>query len=199
MPQEKFITRASGRISEGSFASTAKGEKAARQAYRKIMRPAIAETVRETGSYKNHDKIRLQQHEVIENTRPTAKTAALEAGRRVDSKVITARDATNARIMRDRLASRAAQSNANKTATVAGSALASGLVKGVGVAGVLAASEKAAGATPTQERAMMQSAMNDPKSWYNTQGPGSVKRQSYNGQSKVSKLMGVTNQKAGKK
>lgn len=195
MPQEKFITRASGRISEGSFASTAKGEKAASQAYRKIMRPAIAETARETGSYKNHDKIRLQQHEVIENTRPTAKAAATEAGRRVDAKVVTGRDATNARIMRERLANRAAQTDTGMGAKAAGGALASGLAKGLGVAGVLAASEKAAGETPTQLRSMMQNTMNDPKSWYNTQGPGSVKRPSYNGQSTMSKLMDVKNPK----
>ena len=114
--------------------------------------------------------------------------------RRVNSNQITQRDATIAKNARQTLTERVSKVKENTpTSTLAPGILASPLAKGLGVVGVWAASEKAAGATPTQERSMMQNTMNDSNSWYNTQGPGSVKRPSYAGQSTMSKLMNVKN------
>jgi hypothetical protein len=103
-------------------------------------------------------------------------------------------DAAKARA--DKLGPRFAKAHAAAKAAATGAAVRSGAMtaaKVLGPIGVVAASEKAAGATPDQERAMMQASMRDPNSFYNTKGPGSVKRPAYNGQSYVSSLMGVKN------
>jgi len=61
----------------------------------------------------------------------------------------------------------------------------------LGPVAMLAASEKAAGATPSEEMSMMRQSMQNPSGFYNTMGPGSVKNPAYSGQSTMSKLMGV--------
>jgi len=96
------------------------------------------------------------------------------------------------------LGPRIGKAHAAAKAAATGAAVRSGAMtaaKVLGPIGVVAASEKAAGATPSQEAAMMQASMRDPNSFYNTRGPGSVKRPAYAGQSVVSSLMGVKNPK----
>lgn len=68
--------------------------------------------------------------------------------------------------------------------------LAMNAAKVLGPIGVLAATQQAAGATPSDEASMMEQVKMNPKSFYNTKGPGSVKS-AYAGQSNLSKLMGV--------
>jgi hypothetical protein len=83
---------------------------------------------------------------------------------------------------------------AAKSAAATGAAARAGAMtaaKVLGPAAMLAASEKAAGATPSEEMSMMRQSMQNPSSFYNTMGPGSVKNPAYSGQSTMSKLMGV--------
>jgi len=83
---------------------------------------------------------------------------------------------------------------AAKSAAATGAAARAGAMtaaKALGPVAMLAASEKAAGATPSEEMSMMRQSMQNPSSFYNTMGPGSVKNPAYSGQSTMSKLMGV--------
>lgn len=146
----------------------------------------------ETGTVAGRKEFRRYEPSDYKNFDPD--TGKERRMRRVNSNQITQRDATIAKNARQTLAERASKAAASSNTqqsktTMSAGAIASTLPKALGVAGIWAASEKAAGETPEQARAMMQRAESDPKSWYNTQGPGSVKRPSYAGQSVMSKLM----------
>lgn len=208
MPQDKFITRENAKLQEAPIKRakaletwTDRGWKAGQKAYDKTIGNAKSEFLRNTASDRDaFAENRINELELknrtagparrLERAEIRADIAERNAMKLTDNKIVAKRDATNARIARERLVARK-NAASQSTKAVAGSALASGLAKGLGVAGVMIASQKAAGATPEQERALMQSAMNDPKSWYNTKGPGSVGRSYYNGQSPMSKMMGV--------
>lgn len=119
MPQEKFITREKGGIFSTSFADalnsnvgTNRGSRIGDIAERKDFTKRAEKINREfsdpNSRYSGDSTIRgLERKGDISKARNAAEYKGFAAEQRMNSRVVTGRDATNARIARERLASRA--------------------------------------------------------------------------------------------
>jgi len=198
MPQDKFITRKRATLSELSPKVKApletfsrQGEKAGRKSFDKVYEPASQQRSNDRfvlDEMRRQGKITPAQHikndnlsrERLNAVSKVAIAADQNAQRARTSKAVTYRDAVNAKIARERLASRAAQQN--QKVSSGGGVLSNPML---GVAAAIADADKATG----YKRAKYTGNFGGPSFSVN---PYSSKS-SYAGQSPMSKMMGVGN------
>jgi hypothetical protein len=114
MPDEKFITRAKGGLNyqDTDWTQTQAGLKARKRTWLKTTQPAMDRmTSLERDYRKNRGNVDAYDVQEARNAYDKAQSSAWDrasaAEAKADSKAVTSRDATNARIARERLAARA--------------------------------------------------------------------------------------------
>jgi hypothetical protein len=200
MPQEEqFITRKKGGITyqKPDYTETKKGKQANTGAYRKHTGPAfkayMAESdkalnaMRDNVGYK--DAVRQQLRNKLDAMTATAYEKQYGAEQKATNRVVTGRDATNARIARERLASRASKAQPRAGRMTSNMAAMGPMAGAVAAADALYAADEATGFRRTKYSG-------------NSGGPSfsmnpyaSSNKSSYAGQSAMSKAMGVGKKK----
>ena len=196
MPQDKFVTREQAKLKELPMKRakaletwTDKGWKAGQKAYDKTIGDARGKYLTDTASDRDAfaenriNELELKKRTMgparrLERASIRADIAESNAMKLTDNKIVAKRDATNARITREQLASRAAQQN--QKVNSGGGVLSNPML---GVAASIAEADRATG----YKRAKYTGNFGGPSFSANPY----ASKSSYVGQSPMSKMMGV--------
>ena len=196
MPQEeKFITRAKGNINymDSDYTQTKKGMKANTGAYKKQTGPAYDRYMKLAAEARKDragsDPFALgRARKALDDANNTAFPKQYDAEIKATNRVVTARDAANARTARERLAARA---SAAKTQPRGGGMMAKAAALGPVAEG--AAAMYAADEATGFRRTKYSGPSGGPS--FSMNPYASSNKSAYNGQSNMSKMMGVGKKK----
>jgi len=199
MPQEeKFITRKQGGITyqKPNYTETKKGKQANTGAYRKHTGPAFKAYMAESDKamkaweqgFGRKDDLRIALRNKLDSVTATAYEKQHAAEQKATNRAVTGRDATNARIARERLASRA---SAAKAQPRGGGMMAKAAALGPVAEG--AAAMYVADEATGFRRTKYSGPSGGPS--FSTNPYASSNKSAYNGQSAMSKMMGVGKKK----